>query len=97
MYGVRKSGELKSSVWKSSVGSPLYGANWFRKPDNQNFNLMDDGVRDPTVYSYYIFLQFAGLIGLSTPIVYVILPETKGLDLETIQRYFEPQKTVFYD
>ncbi len=40
--------------------------------------------------------QFSGLIAISIPLIYVILPETKGLSLETVQGYFEEQKTIFY-
>lgn len=35
------------------------------------------------------------MIFLSIPLVYLILPETKDLGLEDIQKYFEPNKSIF--
>jgi hypothetical protein len=32
---------------------------------------------------------------LSIPLVYLILPETKDLGLEDIQKFFEPKKSLF--
>ena len=42
------------------------------------------------------FYLFSGILLLSLPIVYCILPETKDMGLEMIQSYFTPNKTVFY-
>jgi len=32
---------------------------------------------------------------MSIPLVYYILPETKDIGLEEIQKYFEPSKSIF--
>ena len=32
----------------------------------------------------------------SVPLIYIILPETKGVALEMIQHFFTKQKTIFY-
>jgi hypothetical protein len=32
---------------------------------------------------------------VSIPLVYLILPETKDLGLEEIQKYFQPNKSIF--
>jgi len=42
------------------------------------------------------FSMFGGVLLLSVPVVYFILPETKDLGLEMIQEYFMPQRTIFY-
>ena len=43
-----------------------------------------------TFYFYGSFLLIA------LPFVYLLLPETKDLSLESIQYYFKPRKTIFY-
>ena len=42
------------------------------------------------------FYIYSGILLLSLPLVYYILPETKDMGLEMIQSYFTPNKTVFY-
>merc|ERR1719219_1005283 len=42
------------------------------------------------------FYLFSGVLLLSLPLVYWILPETKDIGLEMIQTYFTPTKTIFY-
>jgi hypothetical protein len=49
-----------------------------------------------TVNLQIILFQFSGLIAFSIPLIYVILPETKGLSLETVQGYFGEVRTTFY-
>ena len=43
-----------------------------------------------------VFYIFCGVITLCTPVVYFVLPETKGMSLEMVQYYFTPQITRFY-
>jgi len=38
----------------------------------------------------------AAIMISTLPIIYVILPETKGVDLEMMQHLFKNQKTVFH-
>ncbi len=45
---------------------------------------------------YGTFYLFAGIIVAAFPLVYLLLPETKDLSLETIQRYFTSATTTFY-
>ena len=40
--------------------------------------------------------MFGVAVLLFSPIVYFTVPETKDLNLEMIQQYFTPQKTVWY-
>lgn len=42
------------------------------------------------------FYMFSVILSLSLPVVYFVLPETKDMGLEMIQKYFMPAKTVFY-
>jgi len=46
-----------------------------------------------------LFFKFAAMIGLCLPIVYIILPETKNLSFDMIQKYFvrDGNQAVFYD
>ena len=53
-------------------------------------------VMEATLQIYGTFYAFALVILLFAPLVYYILPETKDLGLEDIQRYFLPAKTIFY-
>ena len=45
---------------------------------------------------YGTFYLFAVITALSLPLVYYVMPETMNLSLECIQKYFLPQRTVFY-
>jgi len=38
----------------------------------------------------------SAVLVLSVPLIYIILPETKGVALEMIQHFFNKQKTIFY-
>merc|ERR1719188_1463521 len=40
---------------------------------------------------YGTFFSFAGALLMALPVIYFILPETRGLKLEEIQDYFRQQ------
>lgn len=49
-----------------------------------------------TLDIYGTFYFFSIVLAVSAPLIYWLLPETKDLSLETIQHYFQPNRTQFY-
>ena len=42
------------------------------------------------------FYCLAAVMSVCTPVIYFILPETKGLSLEVVEIFFLPSHTRFY-
>ena len=49
-----------------------------------------------TLQEFGTFYFYGSFLLVSLPFVYLLLPETKDLSLESIQYYFKPRKTIFY-
>ena len=49
-----------------------------------------------TLQEFGTFYFYGSFLLVSLPFVYLLLPETKDLSLESIQYYFKPSKTIFY-
>ena len=53
-------------------------------------------LKDSSLQLHGTMYIFAIVLLISIPIMYLIMPETKGLPLELLQEYFLPSRTIFY-